>query len=72
MKRLLLLFALTSCISTEVIGIIPETKVDTTEVRKPHKPMPPTPPQDTTGREPIGWNPSVEDWEETDTINIEI
>jgi hypothetical protein len=65
MKRLLLLFALTSCMSTEVIGIIPETKVDTTVAKKPHKPLPPTPPipPADTGRAEIGFNPTVEDWE---------
>jgi hypothetical protein len=70
MILLILLLALTSCISTEVIGIIPETKVDTTVAKKPYKPLPPTPPippADTTdGREQIGFNPTVEDWEEQD------
>ena len=73
-KSIFILLALTSCISIEVIGIVPETKVDTTVAKKPHKPLPPTPPippADTTddGREPIGFNPSVEDWEEQD-INL--
>lgn len=76
MKRLFILLALTSCISTEVIGIVPETKVDTTVAKKPHKPLPPTPPippADTTDeREPIGFNPTVEDWESADTTDIEI
>ena len=55
--------------STEVIGIIPETKVDTTVAKKPHKPLPPTPPipPADTGRAEIGFDPTVEDWEESDT-----
>lgn len=68
---LILFLALTSCISTEVIGIIPETKVDTTVAKKPHKPLPP---RDTISndRVPIDWNPSVEEWEEADTVDINI
>ena len=78
MKRLIILLALTSCMSTEVIGFVEPTVVtDTTTKAKPHKPLPPTPPippADTTddGREPIGFDPTVEDWEESDTTNIEI
>ena len=35
--------------------------------KKPHKPLPPPPIEsDDTTRVPIGWNPSVEDWEGTD------
>lgn len=66
MRRLILLFALTSCISTEVIGYEPE-QIDTIAIqrRKPHKPSPPA---DTTNedRVPIDWNPDVEEWEKTD------
>jgi hypothetical protein len=71
MKRLFILLALTSCISTEVIGIVPETKVDTTVAKKPHKPLPPrdTTEVSDTGRAEIGFNPTVEDWEEQD-INL--
>ena len=74
MKRLFIFLALTSCISTEVIGIVPETKVDTTVAKKPHKPLPPTPPipPADTGRAEIGFDPSVEDWEQADTTDIEI
>jgi hypothetical protein len=56
-----------------VLGIEPITSpIDTTTKSKPHKP--PMPPKDTTERQdtarvPIGWNPSVDDWEEQD-INI--
>ena len=73
-KSIFILLALTSCLTTEVIGIIPETKVDTTVAKKPHKPLPPTrpiPPSD-TGRAEIGFDPTVEDWESADTTNIEI
>ena len=73
-KSIFILFALTSCISTEVIGFVePIELADTTTKAKPHKPLPPIPPippADTTdGREPIGFDPSVEDWEEQD-INL--
>ena len=66
MKRLFILFALTSCMSTEVIGFTEPIELsDTTTKAKPHKPLPPTPPippADTTddGREQIGFNPTVE------------
>lgn len=60
MKKPILLFFLTSCIRTEVINAPIEsidtmvvTRVDTTEV------------QDTT-RIQIGFNPTVEDWEDTE------
>jgi hypothetical protein len=74
MKRLFILLALTSCISTEVIGFSePIGLADTTTKAKPHKPLPPIPPTDTTdGREQIGFNPTVEDWEQADTTDIEI
>lgn len=56
--------------STEVIGISPE-QLDTVVIErsKPHKPLPPA---DTTHMDkvPIDWNPTVEDWEETDTVNV--
>lgn len=63
MKKLSIFLLLTSCIRTEVINAPIEsidtmvvTRVDTTEV------------QDTT-RVQIGFNPTVEDWEEND-INL--
>lgn len=73
MKRLFILLALTSCMSTEVIGFVePIVVTDTTTKAKPHKPLPPTPPippADTTDeREPIGFDPTVEDWEESQTM----
>lgn len=64
---------MTSCISTEVVGFVEPIELADTTTKKPHKPLPPTPPippTDTTdGREPIGFDPSVEDWEEQD-INL--
>ena len=75
MKRLFILFALTSCMSTEVIGFVePIELADTTTKAKPHKPLPPTPPipPADTGRAEIGFNPTVEDWESADTTDIEI
>ena len=59
---------MTSCLKTEVIGYEPpEQAVDT--MAKKERPMPPKPPKDTTdqnGRVPIGWDATVEDWDETD------
>lgn len=70
MIALLILLALTSCISTEVVGYKPE-QADTIAIqrRKPYKPLPPMPPADTTDKVEIGWNPSVEDWKKQD-INL--
>lgn len=70
---LLLVFLATSCISTEVVGIEPTTaQIDTTTKSKPHKPpRPPDSPKDTTERQdttrkPMGFNPTVEGWNETE------
>lgn len=73
-KSIFILLALTSCMSTEVIGYEPIVVTDTTTKTKPHKPLPPTPPipPADTGRAEIGFNPSVEDWESADTTDIEI
>ena len=71
-RTIALLFALTSCISTEVIGFEPIVVTDTT-TKKPHKPLPPrdTTEVSDTARAEIGFDPSVEDWEETESeINI--
>lgn len=65
---LIILCLVTSCLKTEVIGYEPpEQAVDT--MAKKERPMPPKPPKDTTdqdGRVPIGWDATVEDWDETD------
>lgn len=53
--------------STEVIGFVEPTVVtDTTTKAKPHKPLPPrdTTEASDTARYEIGFNPTVEDWEE--------
>lgn len=57
----------TSCLKTEVINAIePEEHEAVVEKRrKPEKPMPEKPDNDTT-RVPIGFEPSVEDWNEQD------
>lgn len=65
--RLFILFALTSCMSTEVIGVAPEqTDTVVIEKSKPYKQLPPRDTTETedTARIPITFNPSVEDWEE--------
>ena len=71
MKKLILLLALTSCISTEVIGFTEPIVVADTTTKKPHKPLPPrdTTEVSDTARAEIGFDPSVEDWEEQD-INL--
>lgn len=66
---LILLLALTSCMSTEVIGYTEPIELADTTTKKPHKPLPSMPPADTTESNEIGFNPSVEDWEEID-INL--
>lgn len=52
--------------STEVIGYTEPIELTDTTTKKPHKPLPP---RDTTESNEIGFNPSVEDWEEID-INL--
>lgn len=70
-KSIFILFALTSCISTEVIGYTEPIVVTDTTTKKPHKPLPPrdTTEVSDTARAEIGFDPSVEDWEEQD-INL--
>ena len=71
MKRLFILFALTSCMSTEVIGFVEPIELADTTTKKPHKPLPPrdTTEVSDTARAEIGFDPSVEDWKEQD-INL--
>ena len=67
----LLVLLCPSCMKTDIIGEV-EMQMDTLVVKKPHRPpLPPLPPRDTTSvddtsRVGIGFNPTVEDWEETD------
>lgn len=70
-RTIALLFALTSCMSTEVIGFTEPIVVTDTTTKKPHKPLPPrdTTEVSDTARAEIGFDPSVEDWEEQD-INL--
>lgn len=72
MSLLLWLMSLlmTSCLKTEVIGL--QEHEDEAVVEKRRKPLPEHQQPDTTHtdeRVPIGWNPSVEDWNET---NVEL
>ena len=63
MKYLLLLLCLASGMKTEVLNA-PIEQADTVMMRKPHKPLPPA--IDDTTRIQIGFNPSVEDWKDTE------
>lgn len=60
-----------SCITTEVPERIVNNSDTTAVTKKPHKPYPPSDTTEVTdtARVPIGFNPSVEDWEDT---NIDI
>ena len=70
-RTIALLFALTSCMSTEVIGYTEPIVVTDTTTKKTHKPLPPrdTTEVSDTARAEIGFDPTVEDWEEQD-INL--
>ena len=65
----LALVLLVSCAKTEILGMPEAHEQLDTVATKAHRPTP-APPRDTTERQdtarvPIGWNPSVEDWNET-------
>jgi hypothetical protein len=49
---------------TDIINEV-EPQLDTVLMRKPHRPLPPPIKEDTT-RVQIGFNPTVEDWEDTE------
>ena len=57
---------LTSCMKTEVINATEEHEAVVEKRKKPEKPLPDKPEQTDTIRVPITFNPSVEDWDETD------
>ena len=62
---------MTSCLKTEVLNEIPAE--NEAVVEKKRKPLPEHQQPDTTQTEervPIGWNPSVEDWDSQD-VTIE-
>lgn len=66
MRKLMILLSLcllTSCLKTEVLNA-PIEQADTVLMRKPHKPLPPL--IDDTTRVEIGFNPSVDGWEDTE------
>lgn len=58
----------TSCLKTEVINATEEHEAVVEKRRKP-EPMPEKPEHNDTTRMPMGWNPSVENWTET---NVEL
>lgn len=64
MKYLLLLLCLASCMKTEVLNA-PIEQADTVMMQKPHRPLSP-PIEEDTARVQIGFNPTVEDWEDTE------
>lgn len=65
MITLLLLLLLTSCMKTDIINEV-EPQLDTVVMKKPHKPISLPIENDDTTRVEIGFNPSVEDWEDTE------
>lgn len=73
MSLLIWLSLLTSCLKTEVINAIePEEHEAVVEKRrKPEKPLPEKPEQTDTTRVPIEFNPSVEDWNQSNN-NVEL
>lgn len=73
MRRVVLasIFLLAGCCKTEIINETMPMDIDTTAT-KVHKEFPAdTTDRADTARVPIGWNPSVEDWENEQNINIE-
>lgn len=66
MKRLVLLLLLLSCMKTEVLNAPEEEEVVVEKRKKPEKPLPDKPEQTDTTRVSITFEPSVEDWNETE------
>lgn len=63
---LLSLLILSACLKTEILNEYQaEPVADTVMTKRPRPPQ--DPPRDTTERVPIGFNPSVEDWENQET-----
>lgn len=60
------IFIVGSCLKTEVLNAPAEEEVEEVVVEKRKKPLPDKPEQTDTTRVPITFNPSVEDWDETD------
>lgn len=66
----IIVLVLSGCAKTEILGMPEAHEQLDTLATKAHRP-PPKPPRDTTERQdtarvPIGWDPSVEDWDETE------
>lgn len=64
------LLCLNGCAKTEILGMPEAHEPLDTLSTKAHRP-PQNPPRDTTERQdtarvPIGWDPSVEDWDKTE------
>ena len=74
MRYLPLLLLLASCMKTDIINEV-DPQLDTVMMQQPHRSLPPLPPRDTTSvddtsRVGIGFNPTVEDWDEENSIDI--
>lgn len=61
---IIILFLLLSCVKTEVINAPQPMPIDTIVVLKTAEAD--TTQRQDTARVPIGWNPSVEDWEQNE------
>ena len=74
MRYLPLLLLLASCMKTDIINEV-EPQLDTVMMQKLHRSLTPFLPSDTTSvddtsRVGIGFNPTVEDWDEENNIDI--
>ena len=61
---LALLLLAAGCAKTEVLNMPEAPAIDTSAIKA--RPKPPKPEEPDTTRVPIGFNPSVEDWQEND------